>query len=155
MSLSDIERNDMADPGSFYSRWSPRVLGALRIVTAFLFMQHGGQKLFGFPAPSQGVHPLLSLIGVAGMLEFFGGLLLLLGLFSRPVAFLLSGEMAVAYFMVHAPQGFWPLLNRGDLAVLFTFVFLYLAVAGGGSWSVDHLWRRDDTSRSSAPINRP
>ena len=141
----------MADPGSFYSRWSPRVLGVLRIVTAFLFMQHGGQKLFGFPAPSPGVHPLFSLIGVAGMLEFFGGLLLLVGLFSRPVAFLLSGEMAVAYFMVHAPQGFWPLLNRGDLAVLFTFVFLYLAVAGGGSWSVDHLWRRNDTSRSSGP----
>ena len=144
MSLPDIERNGMADLGSFYSRWSPRVLSVLRIVTAFLFMQHGGQKLFGFPAPSQAAHALLSLMGVAGVLEFFGGLLLLLGLFSRPVAFLLSGQMAVAYFMVHAPQGFWPLLNRGDLAVLFSFVFLYLAVAGGGSWSVDHLWRRDN-----------
>jgi putative oxidoreductase len=83
------------------------------------------------------------------MLEFFGGLLLLIGLFSRPVAFLLSGQMAVAYFMAHAPQGFWPLLNRGELAALYSFVFLYLAVAGGGSWSVDHLWRRDDTPRSS------
>jgi putative oxidoreductase len=152
MSLPDIERNGMADLGSFYSRWSPRVLSVLRIVTAFLFMQHGGQKLFGFPAPSQAAHPLLSLMGVAGVLEFFGGLLLLLGLFSRPVAFLLSGQMAVAYFMVHAPQGFWPLLNRGDLAVLFSFVFLYLAVAGGGSWSVDHLWRQDDdTPRRPGP----
>jgi putative oxidoreductase len=104
-------------------------------------MQHGGQKLFGFPAPMPAAHPLLSLIGVAGMLEFFGGLLLLIGLFSRPVAFLLSGQMAVAYFMAHAPQGFWPLVNRGELAALYSFVFLFLAVAGGGSWSVDHLWR--------------
>jgi putative oxidoreductase len=134
---------------SFYTRWSPRVLSVLRIVTAFLFMQHGGQKLFGFLAPSPAAHPLLSLIGVAGILEFFGGLLLLIGLFSRPVAFLLSGQMAVAYFMAHAPQGFWPLLNRGELAALYSFVFLYLAVAGGGSWSVDHMWRRDDTPRSS------
>ena len=134
---------------SFYSQWSPRVLSVLRIVTAFLFMQHGGQKLFGFPVPSPATHPLFSLIWVAGMLEFFGGLLLLIGLFSRPVAFLLSGQMAVAYFMAHAPQGFWPLLNRGELAALYSFVFLYLAVAGGGSWSVDHLWQRGGTSHSS------
>lgn len=134
----------MADPISFYSRWSPPFLSVLRIVTAFLFMQHGGQKLFGFPAPLPAPPVLLSLIGVAGILEFFGGLLLLLGLFSRPVAFLLSGEMAVAYFMAHAPHGFWPLLNRGELAVLYCFIFLYLSVAGGGSWSVDHLWRRKD-----------
>jgi putative oxidoreductase len=106
-------------------------------------MQHGGQKLFGFPAPSQAVHAMFSLIGVAGILEFFGGLLLLIGLFTRPVAFLLSGEMAVAYFMVHAPQGFWPLLNRGELAVMYCFVFLYLFVAGGGSWSADRLRRND------------
>jgi putative oxidoreductase len=134
----------MADSSSFYSRWSPRFLSVLRIVTAFLFMQHGGQKLFGFPAPLPAPPALLSLIGVAGILEFFGGLLLLLGLFSRPVAFLLSGEMAVAYFMAHAPHGFWPLLNRGELAVLYCFIFLYLSLAGGGSWSVDHLWRRKD-----------
>jgi putative oxidoreductase len=87
--------------------------------------------------------------GVSGILELFGGLLLLLGLFTQPVAFILSGEMAVAYFMVHAPRGFWPLLNRGELAVLYCFVFLYLAAAGGGLWSVDHLWRRSDTSLSS------
>jgi putative oxidoreductase len=107
-------------------------------------MQHGAQKLFNFPGPPQAMHPLFSLIGAAGVLELFGGLLLFLGLFTRPVVFLLSGEMAVAYFMAHAPHGFWPLLNRGELAVLYCFIFLYLAVAGGGSWSVDFLRRRND-----------
>lgn len=128
---------------SFYSQWAPRILSVLRIVTAFLFMQHGGQKLFGIPAPSPAVHPLFSLIGVAGILELFGGLLLCIGLFSRPVAFLLSGEMAVAYFMAHAPQGFWPLLNKGEMAILYCFVFFYLFFAGGGSWSIDALRRKD------------
>ena len=95
---------------SFSSRWSPRILSVLRIVTGFLFMPHGAQKLFGFLAPEHAVSPpLFSLLGLAGVLEFFGGLLILLGLFTRPVAFILSGEMAVAYFLVHAPQGFWPL----------------------------------------------
>jgi putative oxidoreductase len=121
--------------------WAPRFLSVLRIVAAFLFMQHGGQKLFGFPAPPQVTYPLFSLIGVAGILELFGGLLLFLGLFTRAVAFLLSGLMAVAYFMAHSPQGFWPLLNRGELAVLYCFVFLYLAAAGSGSWSLDQLRR--------------
>lgn len=107
-------------------------------------MQHGGQKLFSFPAPPQATHSLFSLIGVAGILELFGGLLLFLGLFTRPVAFLLSGQMAVAYFMAHAPHGFWPLLNRGELAVLYCFIFLYLTVAGGGSWSLDRLWRQEN-----------
>jgi len=134
----------MTDHNSFSSQWAPRILSLLRIVTAFLFMQHGGQKLFGFPAPLQAAPPLFSLIGVAGILELFGGLLMLIGLFSRPVAFLLSGEMAVAYFMAHAPQGFWPLLNKGELAVMYCFIFLYLFVAGGGSWSVDRLRRGSD-----------
>jgi putative oxidoreductase len=132
----------MAELNSTDSRWMPRILSILRIVTAFLFMQHGAQKLFGFPAPPPAAHPLFSLIGVAGILEFFGGMLLFIGLFSRPVAFLLSGQMAVAYFMAHAPQGFWPLLNRGELAVLYCFIFLYLTAVGGGSWSLDRLWRR-------------
>jgi putative oxidoreductase len=136
----------MTSLSSFYSPWSPRFLSVLRIVTAFLFMQHGGQKLLSFPAPPQAMHPLLSLIGVAGILELFGGLLLVLGLFTRPIAFLLSGQMAVAYFMAHAPHGFWPIINRGELAVLYCFVFLYLAVAGAGSWSLDHLLRRRDIS---------
>src|SRR5215218_9876835 len=121
----------------------PRLLSVLRIVAAFLFMSHGTQKLFGFPA-SEPRDPaaLLSLMGVAGFLEVFGGLLLLLGLLTRPVAFLLAGEMAVAYFRSHAPQGFWPLLNRGELAALYCFLFLYLAAAGGGLWSLDALWSR-------------
>jgi len=140
----------MADLNSLYFQWSPRLLSVLRIVTALLFMQHGSQKLFGVPAAQQAATPpLFSMIWIAGVLELFGGLLILLGLFTRPVALILAGEMAVAYFMVHAPQGFWPLLNRGELAALYCFIFLYLAAAGGGPWSIDHLWRRGDTYRSS------
>ena len=134
----------MSSRSSFCREWSQSLLSILRIITAFLFMEHGAQKLFSFPAPPQAMHSLFSLIGVAGILEFFGGLLLLIGLFSRPVAFLLSGQMAVAYFMAHAPHGFWPVLNRGEPAVLYCFIFLYLAVAGGGSWSIDRLRRRED-----------
>ncbi len=124
---------------NFLAAWQPRVLSILRIVTAFLFMQHGAQKIFGFPAEQRYPFELLSQSGVAGVLELFGGLLLLIGLFTRPVAFLLSGLMAFAYFLVHAPQDFWPLNNGGELAALFSFVFLYLWTAGGGAWSVDNL----------------
>jgi putative oxidoreductase len=133
----------MADLNSFYASWTPRFLSVLRIIAAFLLIAHGAQKLFGFLAPPgmPSATPL-SLMGVAGILEFFGGLLLLLGLFTRPVAFILSGMMAVAYFTVHAPGGFWPLQNKGELAVLYCFVFLFLSVAGGGEWSVDRLLRR-------------
>jgi putative oxidoreductase len=132
----------MTDQISFYSTWAPRALSVLRIVAAFLFMQHGAQKLLGFPDGQQPGPPLNSLAGIAGILELFGGLLLLLGLFTRPVAFILSGQMAVAYFMAHAPQGFWPILNRGELAALYCFVFLYLSAAGGGEWSLDNIFRR-------------
>jgi putative oxidoreductase len=101
-------------------------------------MAHGTQKLFSWPIDEpRDPAALLSLMGVAGVLETFGGALLLLGLFTRPVAFLLAGEMAVAYLMSHAPNGFWPILNRGELAVLYCFLFLYLAAAGGGPWSID------------------
>lgn len=125
---------------AFCTTWSPRLLSVMRIVIAFLFMQHGGQKLFDFPVAKAGpALELFSLMGLAGALELFGGLLLLLGLFSRPVAFVLSGQMAVAYFMAHAPRGFWPIANQGELAVLYCFVFLYLAAAGGGPWSLDRL----------------
>ena len=125
---------------SFYATWSPRLLSVMRMVIAFLFMQHGAQKLFDFPVAKSGPPlELLSLIGMAGMLEFFAGLLLLLGLFSRSVAFVLSGQMAVAYFLAHAPKGFWPIANNGELAVLYCFAFLYLATAGGGPWSMDRL----------------
>ena len=127
---------------TIFIAWQPRVLSILRIVTAFLFMQHGAQKIFSFPAAARSEFDLFSLIGVAGVLELFGGALLLIGLLTRPVAFVLSGLMAVAYFMVHAPQGFWPLNNGGELAALFSFVFLYIWVAGGGSWSVDNLLKR-------------
>lgn len=120
--------------------WTGRVLSVLRIVTALVFMQHGLAKLFGFPEPSHVDH-LLSLSGVAGILEAFGGLLLLIGLFTRPVAFILCGEMAVAYFMVHAPHSFFPILNKGDSAIQFCFVFLYLVFAGAGPWSLDALLR--------------
>jgi putative oxidoreductase len=118
--------------------WSARLLSVLRIVTAFLFMAHGTQKLFGWPStePQQTVN-LMSLMGLAGVLETFGGLLLLLGLLTRPVAFLLSGEMAFAYFMAHARRGFWPILNRGEVVVLFCFIFLYFAAVGAGPWSLD------------------
>jgi len=123
--------------------WRERLLSMLRIVSAFVFMLHGTQKLFVWPTaePGQAVE-LVSLMGLAGILETFGGFLLLLGLFTRPVAFILAGEMAVAYLMAHFPQSFWPVLNRGEPAVLYCFIFLYLAVAGGGAWSVDAVLRR-------------
>lgn len=117
-------------------RWSPRLLSVLRIVTALLFIPHGTQKLFGIPGAQQAVPTIFSLMGIAGILECVGGLLILLGVFTRPAAFVLSGLMAVAYFMAHAPRGFWPILNRGELAALYCFVFLYLAIAGGGPWSL-------------------
>jgi len=133
----------MANLDSFYAQWTPRLLSVLRIVIGFLYLQHGAQKLFGYPPSPQPGAPLLSLIGVAGVLEFFGGLLILLGLFTRPVAFILSGQMAVAYFMVHAPKGFWPVINQGELAALYCFAYLYLSVAGGGPWSLDAALRRN------------
>ena len=128
----------MSAMNSWCAKWAPQLLSVLRIVTAFLFMEHGGMKLFGFPAPMGNI-PLVSLMGLAGMLEVFGGLLILIGLFTRPVAFILSGEMAFAYFMAHAPNGFWPVLNHGEAAVMYCFTYLYLAAAGGGPWSVDSL----------------
>lgn len=124
--------------GPVPERWGSRLRSVLRIVAAFLLMAHGTQKLFAWPSTEpQETADLVTLMGLAGVLETFGGLLLLLGLLTRPVAFVLAGEMAVAYFMRHAPQGFWPLLNRGELAVLNCFVFLYLAAAGPGPWSLD------------------
>lgn len=130
----------MANFGVIPATWASRLLSVLRIVAAFLFMAHGAQKLFGFPPTFQmNAGSLPPLILAAGVLEFVGGGLLLLGLFTRLVAFLLSGQMAVAYFMSHAPKGFWPVLNGGELAVLYCFLFLYLAAAGGGAWSLDNL----------------
>lgn len=130
--------NEISD---WFTARAPQLLSILRIMTALLFMEHGTMKLFGFPAP-MGDHALFSLIGLAGLLEVVGGLLVAVGLFTRPAAFILSGEMAVGYFMAHAPHGFWPALNHGELAVLYCFVFLYLAAAGGGDWSLDRFIHR-------------
>jgi putative oxidoreductase len=126
--------------GVRWSAWAPYLLSVLRIVTAFLFMQYGSTKLLAFPAaimPGGGTAPLMSLAGVAGFLELVGGGLLLLGLFTRPVAFVLSGEMAFAYFIGHAHNGFWPVLNGGAPAVFFCFLWLYFSSAGAGPWSID------------------
>ena len=133
----------MANLSSFYAIWTPRVLSILRIVAGFLIIAHGAQKLFGFLAPPGAPGPApYSQIWIGGVIEFVGGLLLMLGLFTRLAAFILSGTLAVAYFQMHAPGGFWPLQNKGELAALYSFVFLFLAVAGGGEWSVDRLLRR-------------
>jgi putative oxidoreductase len=118
--------------------WEPPFLSILRIVTAVLFFEHGTQKLFGFP-PSD--RPTDSMSLITGGLEFFGGASLIAGLFTRPVAFLLSGMMAVAYWIAHAPKGMFPVLNGGDTAILYCFVFLYLVFAGSGPWSIDE-WRK-------------
>jgi putative oxidoreductase len=113
----------------------------LRAVTGLMFWQHGAQKLFGWLGGEQ-VQAVASMPGLAGILEFFGGILIIVGLFTRPVAFILSGEMAFAYFMAHAPQGLWPIMNRGEAAVLFCFTFLFFAAHGAGRYSLDALLGR-------------
>jgi putative oxidoreductase len=130
---------------SRWRSWGPYLLSILRIMTGFLFMQFGTAKLFAFPTaimPGGATAPAFSLVWVAGVLEALGGALVLLGLFTRPVAFVLSGEMAFAYFLGHASRGFWPVLNEGHPAALFSFLFLYLSASGGGAWSLDALLRR-------------
>ena len=123
--------------------WSPRVLSLLRIVTALLFMEHGLMKLFHFPAPQPGVEgPLPPILLVAAVQEVVGGALVTLGLFTRPVAFVLSGQMAFAYFTAHASTSFWPSLNMGEPAIFFCFVFFYLVFAGPGEWSLDAQLRK-------------
>lgn len=122
--------------------WAPRLLSILRIVAALIFMAHGTQKLLGFPASPNPAPAMMTLPWIAGMLEIIGGALLTLGLFTRPVAFILSGQMAVAYWMAHAPRSFFPVQNGGDAAILYCFIFLYLVAAGGGLWSLDNLRRQ-------------
>ena len=125
-----------------WTTWAPEFKSILRIVAAFIFIPSGTIKLFAFPVgmpPNGATAPLMSQIGIGGLLEVVGGALMLLGLFTRPVAFILAGEMAVAYFQFHAPQNFWPPVNGGTAAVLFCFIWLYFSAAGAGPWSVDAL----------------
>jgi putative oxidoreductase len=125
----------------FLDRFSPQLLSVLRIVSALIFMAHGTSKLLGFPPTEMFAQPpeMLTLVWFAGVLELIGGALLVLGLVTRPVAFILSGQMAVAYWMMHASQSFYPVQNGGDAAILYCFVFLYIAAAGGGPWSLDNI----------------
>lgn len=125
--------------------WAPYLQSVLRFVVALMFMQHGAMKLFAYPAPAMpggGAVPLFSQFGLAGILETFGGFLVLIGLFTRPMTFILSGEMAVAYFQFHASGGFWPILNRGEVVVLFCFTWLFFSMVGPGPWSLDALLRK-------------
>ncbi len=150
----------MADWTSLRLTWEPRMLSILRIMTGLLFLEHGLNKLFNFPAtPNHAPYEFSSLFssltpGLQGPIEVIGGALIALGLFTRPVAFILAGDMAVAYFKAHAPRDFFPMLNGGDAAILYCFVFLYLWVAGGGEWSLDRLWRRGTASTSGATAGR-
>ena len=137
---------------TFAAEWAPRLLSVLRIVAALIFLEHGTQKLFGFPPTASGTGPaMFSLLWFAAILELVGGIMLLIGLLTRPVAFVLSGEMAFAYFIAHAPRNFFPALNGGDAAILYCFVFLYIAAAGGGVWSLDNARERSalDPARRS------
>jgi putative oxidoreductase len=126
---------------AWLSRWQPQALALLRIFTGLLFLEHATQKFFAFPVPFP-VQPLPPLLVAAGVIELVAGVLVTLGLFTRLAAFIASGEMAIAYFMMHFPQGFWPAENKGEGAILFCFIFLYLAAAGPGAWSIDAARRR-------------
>lgn len=121
---------------TWLSRWQPQLLAILRIVTALLFLEHATQKFLAFPAPFP-VEPLPTILVAAGVVELVTGVLATIGLFTRPIAFLAAGEMAIGYFMKHFPQSFWPAVNKGEGAILFCFIFLYIAAAGPGAWSVD------------------
>lgn len=134
----------------FLSKYSAPIYAILRIVAGLTFTLHGTQKLFGFPGNKPPV-PLISLMGVGGLLELVCGLLIALGLWASYAAFIASGEMAVAYFMVHAPKGFLPTVNQGDLSVLYCFVFLYIAAQGSGIWSIDALMQRNRAA-STGPL---
>jgi putative oxidoreductase len=123
--------------------YTAQLLSVLRIMSGLLFLQHGTTKYLSIPVTKMSAVAPLSVSGVAGLIELVGGILIVVGLFTRPVAFILSGTMAVAYFYAHFPQGFFPILNGGELSALYCFVFLFVAAAGGGAWSVDQLRTRN------------
>jgi putative oxidoreductase len=129
----------MSDLTSPQSQWQPTILSLLRFVAGLCFMEHGMSKLLGFPPSPMFAHGLSPMLTAAGFIELIGGALVVLGLLTRPAAFIMSGEMAVAYFRVHLQKSWSPALNGGDAAILYCFIFLYLAVAGGGAWSLDRL----------------
>ena len=144
----------MPDWTSLRLTWEPRVLSILRIIVGLLYLEHGTQKIFNFPPrPQARPYELFTLVpGLAGILELVGGILIVLGLFTRPVAFILSGEMAFAYFMSHAPRGFFPIAqggNGGETAILYCFIFLYFFLVGAGAWSLDALWSREASARTA------
>jgi putative oxidoreductase len=124
--------------------WAPRIRSILRIVAGLMFMMHGTQKLLGWPIPPHGGQspPLMSMMGIAGLIELIGGILIVIGLFTRIASFIASGEMAAAYFIAHAREAFWPIANQGELPVLYCFLFLYFFFAGAGPWSIDAMMNR-------------
>jgi len=127
---------------NFLKPYSDQLLSVLRIMSGLLFLQHGTTKYLSFPVTKMSGASPMTMSGAAGLIELVGGVLLAIGLFTRPVAFILSGTMAVAYFYAHHPRGFFPIINAGELAVLYCFVFLYIAAAGGGAWSIDRMRSR-------------
>jgi putative oxidoreductase len=144
----------MAALSHLLQTWESRILSTLRIVVGLLYLEHGTQKIFNFPPrPNARPYELFTLVpGLAGILELVGGVLIVLGLFTRPVAFLLSGEMAFAYFIAHAPRGFYPIGNGGDAAILYCFIFLYFCFVGAGVWSLDEM--RSPGRAAAAPRGR-
>jgi putative oxidoreductase len=141
----------MAARSAILAPWTPQLLSVLRIVAALLYLVHGTQKVFNFPPnPQGGAFGVFTLLGFAGLIEIVAGVMLLLGIFTRPVAFVSSGQMAAAYFITHASRNFWPILNAGELAIVLCFTFLYFAAAGPGPWSLDAV-RTRGKGRTSVP----
>jgi putative oxidoreductase len=144
-----MEARLMSDTTKLAAEWEPRILSIVRIIVGLLFMEHGLGKLIGFPPGPPGMQAAFHLLWFASIIETVGGFLLALGLLTRAAAFVMSGEMAVAYFMAHAPRGFYPATNGGDAAILYCLIFFYFFVAGGGAWSLDRL-RSSATARGYA-----
>jgi putative oxidoreductase len=139
----------MTSLDGFLTTCRPWALSLLRIVIGLLFLEHGTSKYLSLPVSQMTGASPMTLSGFNGLIEVFGGVLIVLGLFTRPVAFILAGDMAIAYFLAHAPRNFYPLLNGGELAIVYCFVFLYIAAAGAGPWSLDHVWAGKAKARTA------